>query len=206
MVEEAQAPPSSPTTGLRSCSGGSTVETMEHRGLPGPDGGGRAETKGKPEKRSDNRVGVGLGGGGGVSLRRRAEPGLSRGGEADVRGRRRGSQGGRKSSQSRALALGPWACSAGGQARTQRAEAGLHLRAQVPGTDVPAHTVLLPPHPVPRTHLPGWGRNGSLPIRVEILVGVWRWAAGKGQGAWAAVSAAGEDRRGRRGPIERRVS
>lgn len=86
------------------------------------------------------------------------------------------------------------------------AEAGLHLRAQVPGTDVPAHTVLLPPHPVPRTHLPGWGRNGSLPIRVEILVGVWRWAAGKGQGAWAAVSAAGEDRRGRRGPIERRVS
>lgn len=68
---------------------------------------------------------------------------------------------------------------------TQRVGAGLHLRAQVPGKAVPAHTILLPPHPVPRTHLPGWGRTGSLPIRVEILVGVWGWAAGKGRGAGA---------------------
>lgn len=42
--------------------------------LPGPAGGGRAETEGKPEKRSDN-----WGRGGGGRCRRRAEPGLSRG-------------------------------------------------------------------------------------------------------------------------------
>lgn len=150
--------------------------------LPGPAGGGRAETEGKPEKRSDN-----WGRGGGVPAGEEQSQGLAGGGEADVvRGRRRGSRGGRKSSQSQAPALGPcllsWKPGPGHSGRGR----GPHLRAQVPGKDVPAHTVLLPPHPAPRTHLPGWGRTRIPSNPGGNPRGGVRWAAGKGHGAWAA--------------------
>lgn len=84
---------------------------------------------------------------------------------------------------------------------------GLHLRAQVPGKDVPAHTVLLPPHPVPLTHLPGWGRTripsnpGGNPhggVETGCRKGTWRVGCPCLQQV--------RDRRGQWGTIELRVS